>query len=122
MKFAIGEVGADVADVAAAPADEEREPAPSCCRISFRCNAIATHERVAKIVEWRASGQQRLLVRRKRFGHVDGKRFVVKGGLGTEAVPVTPTQPCVGADQRGDPRQVTAHLVDGEYRSQALRP
>ena len=50
---------------------------PRCAahRIARCGGAVAARERVAKIVERRAAGHERLLVRGERLGHVDGDRF-----------------------------------------------
>ena len=123
MKFAVGEVRADVADVAAALADEDREPAPRCCGITCRCDAIAARERVAKIVERRASGAERLLVRRKRLGDVDGDALRRRRGArcrscrGSADAALRRLGPACAIRARSPPIS-----FDVEYRPQALRP
>jgi hypothetical protein len=84
MELAVGEVGPDVADVAASFANEDCEAAPGWFRIPRRRNAIVAHECIAIVVERRAPRSNGFLERRQRLGRVDGDGLVGCGGLGAE--------------------------------------
>ncbi len=122
MELAVGEAGADVADVALALADEEREPALGRERIARRGGTVAAGERIAEVVERRASGGQRFLERRERLGDIDRDGLVVGRGRRAERVAIAVDEIGVAAHRRRDAREVAAHLARIDDRPQALRP
>ena len=88
VELAVGEAGADVADVALAPADEEREPALRRERIARCGGVVAAGQRIAELVERRAAGGQRFLEGRERLGDVDRDGLVVGPGRRAERIAI----------------------------------
>ena len=122
VEFAVGKAGADVADVAPALADEDRESALRRDRIARRCRGVAAGERIAEVVEWRASRLDRLLERRERLRDVDRDGLVVGGRRCAEGKAVAICKIGIAAHRRCDALDVAAHFARIDHRPQALRP
>ena len=71
LELAAREVGAEVADVAVALADEDLKTSLRGERVTGHRLRVATLERIAKVVEGRALRHDRLLERGQRLGNID---------------------------------------------------
>lgn len=122
VELAVRERRAEVADVAAAAADEKARAALRRRRITRRGPRVARRERVPEIVEGRAAGDERLQKSRERLADADKDRFVVCRRRRTErSLPATDVVRVV-SDERRRARGTRAHFARIEDRADALRP
>jgi hypothetical protein len=122
VELAVGECRSEVADVAAPLPHEERGAPAGGGRVACRGGGIAARERIAKLVERRAPGDERLLIRGERLGGVDRDVLVVGPGRRAERRAVLLAQTGIVADKPRDMGEARAHLPRLDQRAQALRP
>jgi hypothetical protein len=111
-----------MAGIALAFADEDRQSPLRRERIACGGGAIAAGERVAKVIEGRASRFDRLLERRHRLGNVHRERLVVGWWKSAESPAVAACESGRVPHRGRDAGVVASHLARIEHRSQALRP
>src|SRR5204862_5194169 len=114
--------GADVADVALALAEEDREAASRGGGIACRGRAVVAGQRIAEVVERRPSGLDRLLKRRERLGNVDRDRLIVGRRRCAVREAIAVAEIGIAAYGGCDAREVAAHFARIDHRPQALRP
>ena len=123
VKFAIGEIGTEMTEIAAALADKQFEAAPGGFRVAGDARRIFRCERVAERIERRLPGYDSFLKRGERFGDIDhdGLRLM-GGGCRAKDLPVAIGKRRCGCQPGFQGRGRHAQFPRIQDRRDALRP